>query len=120
MKRLAWLTIMMGALWAGAGHAADASLCKSMFSAEKRECRADAEGLAREDGGSLLDLPEKNPMARAAQEQVPSEAARALGNAGTQARRIGKAGNCDDAYLRCTRVCAASADAELVKPKQDR
>ncbi|MFS2021307.1 hypothetical protein ACEN88_32660 [Massilia sp. CT11-108] len=75
MKRLAWLTIMMGALWAGAGHAADASLCKSMCSAEKRECRANAEGLALDDGGSLLDLPEKNPMARAAQEQVPSEAA---------------------------------------------
>ena len=120
MKRLAWLTIMMGALWAGAGHAADAGLCKSMCGAEKRECRANARELAAEDGGSLLDRTERNPMARAAQEQVPAQATRAMDNAGTQTRRIDYAGKCDAAYQRCTRACAAPPDSILVKPAAGR
>lgn len=116
MKRLTLLAIMTGVFWAGTSHAADADLCKSMCGAEKRECRATAMEQAREDGDSPLAFPEKNPMARAAQEQVPTAAARAIGNAGTQTRRIGKAGKCDDTYLRCTRACAAPPDSILVKP----
>jgi hypothetical protein len=120
MKRLAWLTIMMGALWAGAGHAADANLCKSMCSTEKRECRANVLEQARDDGDSPLELPEKNPLARGAQRQVPSESSRAIGNTGTQARRLGNAGKCDEAYQRCTRACAAPPDSILVKPAPGR
>jgi hypothetical protein len=115
MKRLTLLAIVMGTLWAGASHAADAGLCKSMCGAEKRECRANVLGQARDDGGSLLEMGERNPMARAAQEQVPAQAARAIDNAGTQTRRIDKAGKCDATYLRCTRACDAPADASLVK-----
>ncbi len=120
MKRLTWLAVMMGALWAGVALAADAGLCKSMCGADKRECRANVQGLARDDGDSPLELPDKNPMARAAQKQVPSEAARAIGNAGTQTRRLDKAARCDDAYLRCTRACAAPADSVVVKPAAGR
>jgi len=120
MKRLAWFTIMMGALWAGAAHAADAGLCKSMCSSEKRECRAHARDLAAEDGEMLFDKGERNPMARAAQEQVPVQATRAMDNAGTQTRRIDYAGKCDAAYLRCTRACAAPPDSILVKPAPGR
>ena len=120
MKRFAWLTIMMGSLWAGAGHAADAGLCKSMCSAEKRECRANVRGLAADDGKPLLEMAERNPMARAAQETVPAPAGRAIDNAGTQTRRIDKSAQCDTTYLRCVRACAAPADTVLVKPKQDR
>jgi hypothetical protein len=120
MKRLAWLTMMMGALWTGAAHAADAGLCKSMCSSEKRECRANAQGLAAEDGELLFEKGERNPMAQAAQEQVPAQAARAMDNAGTQTRRIDYAGKCDAAYLRCTRACAAPAESILVKPATGR
>ena len=120
MKRVALLSLMSGILWAGAAHAGDASVCKSMCGADKRECRAQAHEQARDDLDGPLEMPEKNPLARTAQGQVPSEAARAIGNAGTQARRMGKASQCDDAYLRCTRACAAPADPVLVKPKQDR
>ena len=120
MKRWALLSIMAGAMWAGVCQAAEPSLCKSMCDADKRECRAHVRELAGEDGGGLLEMPEKNPLARAAQVQVPTEASRAIDNAGTQSRRMGQAGACDETYLRCTRACAAPADAELVKPKQDR
>jgi hypothetical protein len=120
MKRLTLLSIMMGTLWAGAAHAADAGLCKSMCGAEKRECRAQVREQAAEDGESLLERGERNPMARAAQEQVPAPAGRAIDNAGTQTRRLDNAGKCDDAYLRCTRACAAPADPVLVKPAAGR
>jgi hypothetical protein len=120
MKRLTLVSLMLGMLWAGAAHAADAGLCKSLCSADKRECRAHARELAAEDGEMVFDRGERNPMARAAQEQVPVQATRAMDNAGTQTRRIDYAGKCDAAYLRCTRACAAPAESVLVKPKQDR
>lgn len=120
MKRFTWLAIIVGTLWAGAAYAADAGLCKSMCSNEKRECRANVRELAAEDGKPFIDMPERNPMAREAQTQVPSESERAIGNAGTQTRRLGKAAECDAAYLRCTRACAAPEASVLVKPKRDR
>lgn len=116
MKRLALLSIMAGAMWASACHAAEPSLCKSMCDANKRECRAHAHELAAEDGAPLLEMAEKNPMARAAQLQVPTESSRAIDNAGTQARRMGHAGACDETYLRCTRACAAPSASSVVKP----
>ena len=120
MKRLTWLAAMMASMWAGAGHAADAGLCKSMCSTEQRECRANVRELAADDGKPLLEMTERNPMARAAQEQVPAPAGRAIDNAGTQSRRIDKSAQCDAAYQRCVRACAAPAGSVLVKPKQDR
>ncbi len=120
MKRLTWVAIMMASMWAGTGYAADAALCKSMCGAEKRECRANVRELAAEDGQPFLDRDERNPMARAAQEQVPAPAGRAIDNAGTQARRIDRSAQCDAAYLRCTRACAAPEVSVLVKPKQER
>jgi len=55
MKRLTWLAIMMAPMWAGAAQAANAELCKSMCSAEKRECRANVRGLAVDDGKPRQD-----------------------------------------------------------------
>jgi len=120
MKRFTLLVVMMGSMWAGAGYAADASVCKSLCSAEKRECRAQVRDLAADDGKPLLEMNERNPLARAAQAQVPAPAGRALDQAGTQTRRIDKAGKCDEAYQRCVRACAAPADSILVKPGQGR
>ena len=120
MKRFTWLAVMMASMWAGAGYAADAGLCKSMCSTEQRECRANVRGLAAEDGKPIFEVGERNPMARAAQEQVPAPAGRAIDNAGTQSRRIARSAQCDTAYQRCVRACAAPAESVLVKPKQDR
>lgn len=120
MKRFTLLAIMMASTWAGAAYAADASVCKSMCSTERRECRAQVRELAAEDGKPFLEMAERNPLARAAQEQVPAPAGQALDNAGTQTRRIDKAGKCDEAYQRCVRACAAPADSILVKPAQNR
>jgi hypothetical protein len=120
MKRLTWLAIMMAATWAGTGHAADAGLCKSMCGSEKRECRANVRELAAEDGKGLFERDERNPLARAAQDRVPAPAGRAIDDAGTQTRRLDKSAQCDAAFQRCIRACAAPADSVLVKPKQDR
>lgn len=116
MKRLALLSIMAGAMWAGACQAAEPGLCKSMCDADQRECRAHGRELAAANGSPLLDMPEKNPLARGAQLQVPTESSRAIDNAGTQARRMGHAGACDETYLRCTRACAAPSASSVVKP----
>jgi hypothetical protein len=119
-KLLTWLAMLAATMGAGAGHAAESGLCKSMCDADKRECRAHGRELAAEDGGPLLEMPEKNPMARGAQVQVPPASSRALENTGTQSRRMRHAGQCDDTYLRCTRACADPAASSVVKPASGR
>jgi hypothetical protein len=117
MKHLSLLAMVLVMSWAGACVAAEPSLCKSLCDADKRECRAQAHTLAADHAeGFLFDTPEKNPMARDAQAQVPAQASRALENAGTQSRRVGFAGACDAKYLRCTRACAAPVPASVIKP----
>ena len=115
MKRSSLLAMMLGVSWAGACLAAESSLCKSLCDADKRECRADAHTLAAADA-PFIEMPERNPLARGAQAQLPTQASRALENAGTQSRRAGFAGACDDKYLRCTRACAAPAATSVITP----
>lgn len=116
MKCWALLSLIVGVMAAGACRAAEPTLCKSMCDAGKRECRAHGRELAGERGAALLEMPEKNPLARTAQVQVPTESSRAIDDAGTQARRMGQAGACDDTWLRCTRACAAPAASSVVQP----
>jgi hypothetical protein len=106
---LARLALLAASMVAGAAHAAEPSLCKSMCDADKRECRAQGRELAGDDGSPLLEMPEKNPLARGAQLQVPTTSSRALENSGTQSRRMRHASQCDATYVRCTRACAAPA-----------
>lgn len=120
MKRLALLSIMAAAMWAGACQAEEPSLCKSMCDADRHECRVHGQELAADHGAPLLEMWEKNPTARVAQDQVPTESSRALENAGTQARRMNYAGKCDDTYLRCTRACTAPAAVSVAKPASGR
>lgn len=103
------LALLAATMAAGAAHAAEPSLCKSMCDADKRECRAHGRELAGDDGAPLLEMPEKNPLARGAQLQVPATSTQALENSGTQSRRMRHASQCDATYLRCTRACAAPA-----------
>lgn len=115
MKCLGLFGVVLGMMWTGACLAAEPSLCKSMCDADKRECRAHAHTLAA-DHAEGLEMHERNPMARDAQAQVSTPASRALENAGTQSRRMGYAGACDDNYLRCTRACAAPAATSAIQP----
>jgi hypothetical protein len=121
-KHFALLAMLATTMAAGACHAAgpESGLCKSMCDADKRECRAHGRELAAEDGAPLLDMPEKNPLARGAQMQVPTTSSQALENSGTQSRRMRHASQCDDTYLRCTRACAAPAASSVVKPASGR
>lgn len=106
-RRLALFAMLAATMAAGAVHAAEPSLCKSMCDADKRECRAHGRELADDNGSPLLEMPEKNPLARGAQTQVPTPSSQALEHSGTQSRRMRHASECDATYLRCTRACAA-------------
>lgn len=119
-KLLTLLAVLAATMGAGAGHAAEPGLCKSMCDADKRECRAHGREMAAEDGSGLIEMPEKNPLARGAQMQVPTTSAQALENSGTQSRRLSHASQCDATYLRCTRACAAPAESSVAKPAASR
>jgi hypothetical protein len=121
MKRLlTLLAVLVATMGAGSGHAAEPGLCKSMCDADKRECRAHSQDLAAENASGLLEMPEKNPLARGAQSQVPATSSRALENSSMQSRRLSHASQCDATYLRCTRACAAPAESSVVKPASSR
>ena len=119
-RRLALFAMLAATMTAGAAHAAEPGLCKSMCDADKRECRARGRELAAENGSGLLEMPEKNPLARGAQMQLPTPSSQALENSGTQSRRMRHASQCDATYLRCTRACAAPAAASVATPASGR
>lgn len=118
MKRLALLSVLTCLLSMGAARAAEPTLCKSLCDSERRECRANIHELAADRSEDLM--PDRNPMARAAQHEVAAPASQAIDNAGTQGRRVGYAGQCDAAYLRCTRACAAPQASSVVTPEAAR
>jgi hypothetical protein len=118
MKRVALLSVLMCLLSTGAARAAEPTLCKSMCDSERRECRANIPELAMDRSEGLM--PDRNPMARAAQHEVATPASQAIENVGTPGRRLGHAGECDATYLRCTRACAAPPASSVVTPEAAR
>lgn len=118
MKRVALLSVLTCLLSMGAVRAAEPSLCKSLCDSERRECRANIQELAADRSEGLM--PEKNPMARAAQHEVATPASQAVENVGTPGRRLGHAGECDATYLRCTRACAAPQASSVLTPEAAR
>lgn len=119
MKRLALMPVLMCLLSMGAARAAEPTLCKSLCDSERRECRANVPELATDRSEGLM--PEKNPMARAAQHEVATPASQAIENVGTPGRRLGHAGECDAAHLRCTRACAVpQASSSVLTPEAAR
>ena len=101
----------------GASLAAEPSFCSSVCDSERRACRADLQERAAEDGNKgLLNIPERNQLARtAAKTQSPSSAEQAGTHAGVQTRRLSRIGACDDTYQRCTRECKTPAAAVTVR-----
>jgi len=97
---------LAGLLLSTAGLAAEPSFCASVCDSERRACRADVQQLAAEDSEGLLNMAERNQIARtAAKTQSPSSATLAGERAGVQSRRVQRIGACEQTYLRCARAC---------------
>ena len=108
MRRGSFMLALTGLLLSTASLAAEPSFCSSVCDSERRACRADVQQLAAEDGEGLLNMTERNQLARtAAKTQSPSSATLAGERSGVQARRIQRTAACEDTYLRCTRACRA-------------
>lgn len=97
---------LAGLLLSTASLAAEPSFCASVCDSERRACRADVQQLAAEDGEGLLNMAERNQIARtAAKTQTPSSATLAGERAGVQTRRMQRTAACEETYLRCSRAC---------------
>lgn len=106
MKRLALLMACLAASAAQTCLAEDPAFCKSMCASEQRECRADAQLPPQEQRLAPSQLADRNPFARAAQNEVQGPGTRALGDAGDTNRRVARVNACDTRYQQCTRSCA--------------
>jgi hypothetical protein len=123
MKRLKLLAALVGISLGAAAFAAEPGLCKSMCAGEKRECRANAQSLTELDRDVLITPESKNPFDRANnQGQVTPVATQARERADDYRRGSERKGQCDTAYLRCTRACDASGhtdtDSVVVRRRQ--
>jgi hypothetical protein len=108
MRRGSFMLALTGLLLSTASLAAEPSFCSSVCDSERRACRADVQQLAAEDGEGLLNMAERNQLARtAAKTQSPSSATLAGERSSVQTRRIQRIGACEETYLRCTRGCKA-------------
>ena len=106
MRRGSFVLALMGLLLSTAGLAAEPSFCTSVCDSERRACRADVQQLAAEDGEGLLNMTERNQLARtAAKTQTPSSATLAGERSSVQSRRIQRTAACEETYQRCTRAC---------------
>lgn len=117
MKRMKLLAALVGMALGAAAFAAEPGLCKSMCAGAKRECRAHAQSLTELDRDVLIAPDSKNPFDRANnQGQVTPVATQARERADDYRRGAERKGQCDAAYLRCTRACATSgpADADAI------
>ena len=106
MRRGSFMLALAGLLLSTASLAAEPSFCASVCDSERRACRADVQQLAAEDGEGLLNMAERNQIARtAAKTQTPSSATLAGERAGVQTRRMQRTAACEETYLRCSRAC---------------
>ena len=106
MRRGSFMLALTGLLLSTASLAAEPSFCSSVCDSERRACRADVAQLAAEDGEGLLNMAERNQIARTASKtQSPSSATLAGERASLQTRRIKRTAACEETYLRCTRAC---------------
>jgi hypothetical protein len=108
MRRGSFMLALTGLLLSTASLAAEPSFCSSVCDSERRACRTDVQQLAAEDGEGLLNMAERNQLARTvAKVQSPSPATLAGERSSVQTRRIQRIGACEETYLRCTRACKA-------------
>lgn len=108
---LACLAVTASSVCPAARPADDPAFCKSMCASEQNACRAQARVQLNDGRLAQNDLPERNPFARTAQEQLARPDMRALDATGDQNRKQQRMGSCDSGYQRCTQGCNARAVA---------
>jgi len=112
MRCGSFMLALTGLLLSTSSLAAEPSFCASVCDSERRACKADVQQLAAEDGDGLLNMTERNQIARtAAKAQAPAAATLAGERASLQTRRIQRIGACEETYVRCARTCKVPAVA---------
>jgi hypothetical protein len=92
--------------------AADASMCTSLCTSARKECRAKVPRAVDLDRTMRVDPEDKNPLARAATRGQPTPSVdRIRDRSDYESRRVERNGMCDDTYQRCTRSCAEPGPA---------
>lgn len=117
MRRGSLMLALMGVLLSTSALAAEPDFCHSVCDSERRACKTNVQQLAAEDGDGLLNMAERNQIAKtAAKTQSPSPAMLANERSSVQTRRIARSAACDDTYGRCTRSCKAQNSASPLSP----
>lgn len=124
MMRIKLFLALFGLSLSAASVAAEPGLCKSMCAGEKKECRAKATLQTDFDREPLIAPDNRAPHAYAnSAGQIPTTEAQAREQADTHRRVTERNSQCDTAYLRCVRACAASAnggtDSVILKRRQE-
>ena len=119
MTRFALSMTLLCLALPGAVRAADASMCSSMCTQQKQECKAKVPRRVEIDRIALIPPEEKNPLARSAtRAPVVDPDERSRERADIAKHTAERAGMCDDSYLRCTRACAspgrATGESEVI------
>ena len=110
MRRLILLLASLNLAVPGIALAEDASLCSSLCTSARKECRTKVPLAVDLDNTLKIDNGTKNPMARAVAQGVPaSPDTRVRERSEYESRRAERNGMCDDTYARCTRGCANPA-----------
>ncbi|SFV11237.1 hypothetical protein [Pseudoduganella namucuonensis] len=102
-------------LFAGACHAEGEGLCKPLCEADKRECRAAAASLSRDDVAPLLAMEDRNPHAKVSRRMAGSPP-EAQTTRASESKRVQMQRTCNDNHLRCVRACGNSP---VDKPTQE-
>jgi hypothetical protein len=96
--------------------AAEPSVCKSLCSEDKRECRKEALQKTELDSNPMMSSVEPNRDARAlAKLEGRSAAGRGREKSDFQKRKSERDGACDATYMRCARACTSAAPEAAAK-----
>ncbi len=109
-------SLFLGVLVSAGASAADASMCTSLCSAEKRECRA---GARHKTGLDLSPLAQDMKGSRDARalEKIQSTPAqnRSAERSEFDKRLAEREGECDSKAMACTRACATPTPAQSTR-----
>lgn len=122
MQRYVKLAVLLGVFFSAPGFATETSMCKSICSAEKRQCHANAIHTTGMDGRSPLfemqDSGHAKAMARI--QNTPAEL-KADQRSDARKRQSERDSACESAALTCSRACFTPAPAKaseiLLKPQ---
>ena len=116
MKVSVQLIVLLCALLSMPCRAAEPSVCKSICSEEKRECRKEALQKTELDSNPMFASVEPNRDARAlAKLEGGSAESRGREKSEFQKRKSERASVCAATYMRCARACTVAAPEAAAK-----